>query len=609
MICIKYRLYTNSNNDISSDIIKNFFRCRGIQDYQRYMHLDSSVDIPYDKLNNMDDGIKLFDRHISNESKIGILVDEDVDGFCSASMMYLYVKKICDDYPVKYILHGKAKAHGISKDVTIPDDIQLLIIPDAGTNDCQQCNDIHEKYGMDILILDHHEKEDVGVEHKYAVVINNQMSPEYKNKDLCGAGVVYKFLQALDDYYWNDYADDFIDLCALANISDNMDVKSFETKYCIEQGLNNIKNKCFKSMITAQDYSMHGHVNMHNIAWYITSIINGCIRFGTKEEKELLFRAFIETDEIFEYKKRATKGKPSEVIQESIYDRAARLCKNAKSRQDKAREKATNLIMDEIDCSDNTDKVIVYDATSKVDTSLSGVVAIKIADIVKRPVILLQKRTNGNRTEYGGSARNIDHSPIESFKDIVNQTEIANGVGHPNAFGIVGLLADQKDIFISKLNDILKNVEYDSTYYCDYIFNAEHLSIPIISSLTSLEDFVGTGINEPIIAITNISLCKRDLQILGKNSDTYKLNINDVELVKFRAKNDDPVLSWYMQASDEDEICFEIVGKPSVNIFNGIKTMQVIIEDTKVIETIVRSNTDDIWESDSSEYDEDEIAW
>ena len=64
-----------------------------------------------------------------------------------------------------------------------------------------------------------------------------------------------------------------------------------------------------------------------------------------------------------------------------------------------------------------------------------------------------------------------------------------------------------------------------------------------------------------------------------------------------------------MQASDEDEICFEIVGKPSVNIFNGIKTMQVIIEDTKVIETIVRSNTDDIWESDSSEYDEDEIAW
>ena len=235
--------------------------------------------------------------------------------------------------------------------------------------------------------------------------------------------------------------------------------------------------------------------------------------------------------------------------------------------------------------------------------------AIKIADIIKRPVILLQKRTNGNRTEYGGSARNIDHSPIESFKDIVNQTDIASGVGHPNAFGIVGLLADQKDIFISKLNDILKNVEYDSTYYCDYIFDSEHLSIPIISSLTSLEDFVGTGINEPIIAITNISLYKRDLQILGKNSDTYKFNINDVELVKFRTKNNDPVLSWCKQALDEDAICFEIVGKPSVNIFNGIKTMQVIVEDVNIIETIVKSKTHDIWESNSSGYDEDEIAW
>ena len=37
--------------------------------------------------------------------------------------------------------------------------------------------------------------------------------------------------------------------------------------------------------------------------------------------------------------------------------------------------------------------------------------------------------------------------------------------------------------------------------------------------------------------------------------------------------------------------------------------MQVIIEGVNVIDTIVKSNTDDIWESDSSEYDEDEIAW
>ena len=49
------------------------------------------------------------------------------------------------------------------------------------------------------------------------------------------------------------------------------------------------------------------------------------IRIGSSDEKELLFRAFIEKDEFFEYKKRATKDKPAETIQESIYDRVVRL--------------------------------------------------------------------------------------------------------------------------------------------------------------------------------------------------------------------------------------------------------------------------------------------
>ena len=39
----------------------------------------------------------------------------------------------------------------------------------------------------------------------------------------------------------------------------------------------------------------------------ITPIGNALIRIGSLEEKELVFRAFIEQDEYFEYKKRATK--------------------------------------------------------------------------------------------------------------------------------------------------------------------------------------------------------------------------------------------------------------------------------------------------------------
>ena len=126
------------------------------------------------------------------------------------------------------------------------------------------------------------------------------MSDNYFNKDFCGAGVVYKFLQALDTETWNEFADDYLDLCALANISDVKDMRSFETRYITNLGLLNITNKCIQALIKAQDYSINGKVNIHNIQWYITPILNGMIRIGSSDEKELLFRAFIEKDEFFE---------------------------------------------------------------------------------------------------------------------------------------------------------------------------------------------------------------------------------------------------------------------------------------------------------------------
>ena len=176
----------------------------------------------------------------------------------------------------------RSKAHGLSDDVVIPKDIQLLIIPDAGTNDNERCKELSGS-GIDILILDHHEKEE---NNPYALIVNNQMSNDYSNKNLCGAGVVYRFLQALDEENWNEFADDYLDLCALANISDVMDMRSFETRYLTDMGLLNIQNKCFKALIDAQDYSMSGKINVHNVQWYITPILNGMIRIGSPEEKE-----------------------------------------------------------------------------------------------------------------------------------------------------------------------------------------------------------------------------------------------------------------------------------------------------------------------------------
>ena len=132
------------------------------------------------------------------------------------------------------------------------------------------------------------------------------------------------------------------------------------------------------------------------------------------------------------------------------------------------------------------------------------------------------------------------------------------------------------------------------------------ITISFINSLVQLEDYVGTGISEPMIAVKDLRLSVNDFQILGKNSDTYKFVINDIEFVKFKCKSDDIILNWLnTHAGSESEVEFEIVGRPSMNVYNGIKTMQVIIEDVNIINEHIISISNE-W---NIEEEDDEIAW
>lgn len=588
---MKYKLYDNSDNN-TSNVIKEVLKNRGIEDYDKYLNLDDSVVIPYDKLDNINSAVELFNKHFQCKNKIGIIPDPDVDGQCSASEVYSYIKRMDGEYPITILYHQNTKAHGLD-DITVPDDIKLLIVPDAGTNDYIQCRELKER-GIDVLILDHHEQED---ENSYALIVNNQCSHNYKNKQLCGGGIVYKWMKALDDFYWNDFADDYLDLVAFSNISDVMDLREFETRYLVNCGLLNINNKFLQALIKAQDYSMNGKINIHNVQWYLTPVVNAMLRIGSNDEKELLFRAFIEQDEYFEYKKRATKDKPAETIRESIYDRAARLCKNAKSRQDKMKEKGVKAISEVVDNLPIDDKVIMVDVSDLLDSGLTGVVAIKIAEQYNKPCILLKKHFDKKTktTVFGGSARNIDNSPIDSFKDIVNSTGFVNGKGHANAFGIVDLPVDDKEKAINMMNSILRNIEYDSTYRVDFILDINHVTIPLIIKLSQFEDIICQGIDEPMLAIENISLTRDCFEVFGKNEDTISFMVNDIKYIQFKCKEGNQLYDFLQNAwDDNDSITFNIVGKPSINEYNGIRTPQIIIEDVAVI-SINSNDEDDDW--------------
>ena len=83
---MNYRLIKNSLNDIDNPkqtILLN----RGIENWKQYLNLNEDCTHDFNLLKNIDKAVSCFIKHIENKSRIHIIVDSDVDGYTSASMV------------------------------------------------------------------------------------------------------------------------------------------------------------------------------------------------------------------------------------------------------------------------------------------------------------------------------------------------------------------------------------------------------------------------------------------------------------------------------------------------------------------------------------------
>lgn len=133
-----------------------------------------------------------------NNGHILIVVDSDCDGFTSAAIIYQYTIRLNCHCKIDYWLH-EGKQHGLQDHIDRlmeeNNEYDLIILPDSSSNDATY-HDMLDEIHIPCLILDHHET-DVKLSDN-AVVVNNQLSPEYINKSLTGAGVVYQFCRYID---------------------------------------------------------------------------------------------------------------------------------------------------------------------------------------------------------------------------------------------------------------------------------------------------------------------------------------------------------------------------------------------------------------------------
>lgn len=553
---------------------------RGIKNVPMFLNPTKSCLEDNHLLNNIDLAVDILLKHMNNNSKVVVLQDCDCDGVTSAALIIQYINDNFPSISVDYIIHDN-KEHGLDNKSMLeiePKKPDLLIIPDAGSNDLRQLKTL-KSAGIDVIVLDHHDESEKVTRLKsiyrldnlndFAVIVNNQMSSKVNDKSMTGVGIVYKFCSVVDERLKRDTVNKYLDLVALGMIADSCDLTQLQTRYLVLEGIKQIQNetnhnKFISELIKSQAYSLHSKATILGISFYIAPLVNALIRLGTKEDKEIMLKAFLNSSE-----KAIVKIRGKGEVEVSIQEQARRLCESYKRKQQKMTSDYTEVLKRQInEFGLNEYPVICCKADKSFEKTFTGLIANKLTSMYNKPCLLLRDCND----ILMGSARGFDKSHIKDIKDFCLQTKLFDlAEGHPNACGVT----IKKDN-ISKFYDYLSQQNFDNTlnYTVDAVFDEKSLTAEVIQSIFALSDVWGTNIEEPLFLLKLKCPIDGGFTVLGNEKNTIKLTFHNIEIIKFRSSENE-----YNEIKNLGKMVeFTIVGKFSVNEYNGKKTPQVIVE-------------------------------
>ena len=539
-------------------------------------------------------------KTITNNESAVVIVDSDCDGFTSAATLINYLYDLFPSWvanKLTWFMH-EGKQHGLS-DFILNDDLKLIIIPDAGSNDFEYHKQYNKK-DINIIVLDHHEAEKISDD---AIIINNQLS-DYPNKYLSGVGIVWQFCRYIDSLMNSNNAEKYLDLVALGLDADMMSLKEKETKHLIEKGFKQLQNPFFEAMVEKNDYSMKGKVNPISVAFYVAPYVNAIVRSGTLEEKQIVFRSMLN----FEAYKKVPSTKRGHKIgeMESVLAQALRTCTNVKNRQTRAQDAGLALLENLIEKNNLLQhKVLLFLLEpGQIDRNIAGLIANKFMAKYQRPCCILTKVTetiepllaiensnvkwNENHKtyeliSYQGSARGYDKSGITNFKDICAETNsIMFAEGHQGAFGL-GLYEDEIEEFLNLTDEALKDMSSEPVYWVDFIYNDSNIDAQGIIDIASHDELWGKDMDEPMIAISNVRITKDMVTLMSPDkSPTLKISLpNNISLIKFNSSQDE----YEKFISEEGWIKVDFIGRCNANKYRDHVYPQVIIEDFQIVDS------------------------
>lgn len=531
-----YKIINDCRGLYEEEILQKIMKSRGIDDYYAFVYPSEDNFIDYDELPNINKAYNEVLDALINRKKIAVLFDTDTDGISSGTIITRYLRRFGGEV-TPFINSGKA--HGLIRTENYYaklKDFNLLIIVDSLNSTVDEYRELSDS-GVKIVVLDHHNVNPEIPYDKYITLVTSQTT--YPNKELCGAGVTWKFCKYFDYLQSADFADDLVDLAACGELADVMSMMNMENRYIVAKGLRNLQNLAMKKIVGSYEF------NSTAVLFSVAPLVNATNRLNHNED---IMNAFLSDDN-------------KEVLK---YMRSVKKCK-------KDQDEMVDALMTEAEkqCDAQVDdgRHVLF---AILDTEgLSGLIAMKITSKYGRPAFVIG--LNGKR-KLAGSLRTGENMDLSK---LVNDSGLAEAVGHPQAAGFT-IPVDNLDKFVDYMETQLQDMVIDDSVVADVLINPEDLTFKLEDLVHELDYISGKDFKAIKFLVKNI----KDYTVSTmKDGKHLKISTNGLDVIKWN--------STYDVAEFEDAELFDTpitaFGTVSMGGFKDVK-LQLIADDIEIEE-------------------------
>lgn len=494
---------------------------------------------------------------IESGEKIFVHGDYDADGVTSAALCLRalsglgadvvgFVPRRTDGYDFQPYGALKAKEAGAG----------LILTADCGVNALEAVEKA-SSLGIDVIITDHHRPGPV-LPSAIAVVNPYREDAKVLFRDLCGAGVAFKVLDALTarlkPEHQKAFRRNFVDLVALGTVADASTVAG-ENRILVMHGLAMLASgrKTGLKALLARAGLEGKELTAESIGFQLGPRLNAA---GRMEDADLAYRLLITRDA----------------------DEAEQLVAQLESLNDLRKSETDRVVQEALaEALTQEDRRVLVLARKRWGKGLVGIVAGRVAEVLRRPALVLSY--DEKTDSYGGSGRT--YGSFNLLDALHGCAGLLGRYGGHSASAGVTVTASNLEAFREKIHELAEGLVSDEPEPITLEIDAELPDTRLLTQglVESLQQLAPFGRDNPDPVFLTCGGVVTETRRVGKDNNTAILQIKlpgrqwPTKAVRFKSGD------WAERVQPGQRV--DIVYSPKLNEWNGKVNVELSLLDLR----------------------------